>query len=169
MTKKYHRRRHLKGGDSSFGETFSNLGNSISQGASSMWNKTKKIVGLDNTPSSTSSYTPSSTSSYTPSSTSSYTPSSTSSYTPSSSSTTSTAPITSTYSYGGKKLRKGKGTRKIKRSRTMKRGGNFSANTPINSLASRAGDFTGGLTARVKDLVGGKRRRKTRRSRRSRR
>jgi len=154
MTKKYHRRRHLKGGNRTVGETFSDLGTSISQGASSMWNKTKKIIGLDNTPSTNSTYTPSTSSTYTPSSNSSY-------YRPS---TNSTAPIASTYSYGGKKLRKG--TRKIKRSRTMKRGGNFSANTPINSLASRAGDFTGGLTARVNDLVGGKRRRKSRRSRR---
>jgi hypothetical protein len=136
MTKKYHRRRHLKGGNRSVGETFSDLGTSISQGASSMWNKTKKIIGLDNTPSTSSTYTPST------------------------SSTTSTAPISSTYSYGGKRVRKG--TRKIKRSKTMKRGGNFSANTPINSLASRAGEFTGGLTARAHDLVGGKRRRKSR-------
>jgi hypothetical protein len=60
----------------------------------------------------------------------------------------------------------------------MKRGGNFSVNTPIDSLASRASSFPGGLTARVNDLVGGKRSRrsmktrgsrKTRRSRRSRR
>ena len=162
MTKKYHRRRHLKGGNRSVGETFSDLGSSISQGASSIWNKTKKFIGLDNNTYSTSStYTPST---YTPST---YTPSTSSTYTPSTSSTYSTAPIASTYSYGGKKLRKG--TRKIKRSRTMSRGGNFSANTPINSLASRAGDFTGGLTARVNDLVGGKRRRKSRRSTRSRR
>ena len=146
MTKKYHMRRHLKGGFlDSIGQTFSNLGTSISQGASSMWSKTKKATGLDNTYSSTSTYTPST-------------------YTPSTSSTT---PISSTYSYGGKRVRKG--TRKIKRSKTMKRGGNFSANTPINSLASRAGDFTGGLTARAHDLVGGKRRRNSRKSRRARR
>jgi hypothetical protein len=46
----------------------------------------------------------------------------------------------------------------------MKKGGNFSPNVPINSLASRSATFTG-LTARVNDLVGGKRN-KTRRSRR---
>jgi len=144
MTKKYHRRRHLKGGFlDSIGQTFSNLGTSISQGASTMWKDTKKATGLDNTSSSASTYTPST------------------------SSTTSTAPISSTYSYGGKRVRKG--TRKIKRSKTMKRGGNFSANTPINTLASRAGDFTGGLTARAHDLVGGKRRRNSRKSRRARR
>jgi hypothetical protein len=139
MTKKYHMRRHLKGGFlDSIGQTFSNLGTSISQGASTMWKETKKATGLDNTSSSASTYTPS---------------------------TTSTAPISSTYSYGGKRVRKG--TRKIKRSKTMKRGGNFSANTPINTLASRAGDFTGGLTARAHDLVGGKRRRNSRKSRRA--
>jgi hypothetical protein len=37
----------------------------------------------------------------------------------------------------------------------MKKGGNFSPNVPINSLASRAAPYTG-LTARVNDLVGGK-------------
>jgi hypothetical protein len=149
MTKKYHTRRHLKGGFlDSIGQTFSNLGTSISQGASSIWKETKKASGLDNTSSSASTYTPST-------------------YTPSTSSTTSTAPISSTYSYGGKRARKG--TRKIKRSKTMKRGGNFSANTPINTLASRAGDFTGGLTARAHDLVGGKRRRSSKMSRGSKR
>lgn len=50
----------------------------------------------------------------------------------------------------------------------MKRGGNFSANTPIDSLASRATPFPGTLTARAHDLVGGKRRRRSM-SRRSRR
>jgi hypothetical protein len=152
MTKKYHRRRHLKGGFlDSLGQTFSNWGSSISQGASSVWNKTKKATGMDNTSSYSSSYTPSTPSSYTPSTPSSYTP--------------STVPTNSTsssnYSYGGKRVRKS--TRKIKRARTMKRGGNFSYNTPIDTLASRAGDYSRGLTARVNDLVGGKRRRKSRR------
>lgn len=150
MTKKYHRRRNLKGGFlDSLGQTFSNLGSSISQGASSVWNKTKKATGMGNTTSTTPSYTPTSS-------------------TPSSSYTPSTAPTSSTYSYGGKRVRKG--TRKTKRSRTMKRGGNFSANTPIDSLASRATPFPGTLTARVHDLVGGKRRQRSRsRSRKSRR
>jgi len=150
MTKKYHGRRNLKGGFlDSLGQTFANLGTSISQGASSVWNKTKKATGFDNTNTTASSYTPSYLSS---------------SYTPATNSTSTTGSTTSTYSYGGKKVRKG--TRKIKRTRTIKRGGNFSANTPINTLASRAGNFTGGLTARVHDLVGGKRRRKSRRTRR---
>ena len=151
MTKKYHRRRHLKGGFlDSLGQTFSNWGTSISQGASSVWNKTKKATGIDNT----SSYS---------SSSSSYTPSTTSSYTPSYVQTSPTAPTSSTYSYGGKRVKNG--TRKMKRTRTMKRGGNFSANTPIDTLASRAGDFSRGLTARVNDLVGGKRKRKSKRRR----
>ena len=144
MTKKYHRRRNLKGGFlDSLGQTFSNLGTSISQGASSVWSKTKKATGMDNTSSTTSSYTPT-------------VSSSSSSYTPS---TAPTASTSSTYSYGGKRVRKG--TRKTKRSRTMKRGGNFSANTPIDSLASRASPFPRTLTARAHDLVGGKRRRMT--------
>ncbi len=154
MTKKYHKRRNLKGGFlDSLGQTFSNLGTSISQGASTVWNKTKKATGLDNTTSTTSTYTPTSSSS--------------SSYAPPTAPTAPTAPTSSTYSYGGKRMRRG--TRKIKRSRTMKRGGNFSANTPIDSLASRGSPFPGSLTARVHDLVGGKRRRTSRRSRRSRR
>jgi hypothetical protein len=165
MTKKYHMRRHLKGGFfESLGQTFSNWGSSISQGASSVWNKTKKATGMDNT----SSY--SSSSSYTPSTSSSYTPSTSSSYTPSTSSTAptnSTSSTSSTYSYGGKRVRKS--TRKMNRAKTMKRGGNFSANTPIDTLASRAGDYSRGLTARVNDLVGGKRRRISRKSRRVRR
>jgi hypothetical protein len=151
MPKKHHKRRHLKGGFLGLGsleQTFSNLGTSISQGASSLWDKTKKITGLD-TSSSSSTYTPSTyTSSPSPST-----------YTASTSTSTSSTP----YSYGGKRLRK-KTKRSKSRSKTMKRGGNFSANEPINSLASRAAPFTG-LTARVHDLVGGKKN-KSRRARR---
>ena len=148
MPKKHHKRRHLKGGFlglGSLGQTFSNFGNSISQGASSIWDKTKKMTGVGN---SSSTYTPS-----------------TSTYTPST--YTSSTPSTTSYSYGGKRIRKGSKKSKTlrrSRSRTMKRGGNFSPNVPINSLASRAAPFTG-LTARVNDLVGGKRNR-TRRTRR---
>ena len=143
MPKKHHKRRHLKGGFlglGSLGQTFSNFGNSISQGASSIWDKTKKMAGVGNS-SSTSTYTPSA-----------------STYTPSASPSTSTS---TPYSYGGRRLRK---KTKRSRSKTMKKGGNFSPNVPINSLASRSATFTG-LTARVNDLVGGKRN-KTRRSRR---
>ena len=142
MPKKNHKRRNLKGGFSdSLGKTFSDLGNSISQGASSLWNKTKKAIGLDtSSPSTSSSYTPSASSSYTPSTSSTYTPTTTS----------------STYSYGGKRQKRG--TRKMKRTITMKRGGNFKPNSPIDTLASRAFPYTG-LTARVNDLVGGKKKR----------
>jgi hypothetical protein len=154
MTKKYHRRRNLKGGFlDSLGQTFSNLGTSITQGASSVWNKTKKATGMDN-----STYIPSSYSqSRSPSYTHNYPPP------PPQSQNTFYNPETTRYSYGGKRVKKC--LRKTKRSRTMKRGGNFIANEPINSLASRAGDFTGGLTARVHNLVGGKKR-KSRRARR---
>lgn len=163
MTKKYRVRHNLKGGFlDSLGQTFSNLGTSISRGASNMWTKTKKATGMDN-----STYTPSSysSSSYnTPNS--NYSQDSSSTYSPSSSSSSTYAQSpysSSTYTRGGKRLRKG--LRKPNRSRTMKRGGNFIANEPINSLASRAGNFTGGLTARVHNLVGGKKRR-SRRTRR---
>ena len=152
MPKKHHKRRHLKGGFlglNSLGETFSNLGTSITQGASSIWDKTKKMTGIGSSPS--SSYMPSS---------STYTPSP-STYTQSPS--TSTQSPSTPYSYGGKRLRK-KTKRSKSRSKTMKRGGNFSANVPINSLASRAAPFTG-LTARVNDLVGGKKN-KSRKARR---
>jgi hypothetical protein len=145
MSKKNHRYRNLKGGFmglDSLGQTFSNLGTSISQGASSIWDKTKKLTGMGS--SSSSTYT-----------------SSPSTYTASASASTSTP--STPYSYGGKRLRK-KNKRSKSRSKTMKRGGNFSANEPINSLASRAAPFTG-LTARVHDLVGGKKN-KSRRTRR---
>ena len=90
MTKKHHKRRHLKGGFlglNSLGQTFSNVGNSISQGATSFWDKTKKMTGISNTSTpSASTYTPSA---------STYTPSA-STYTPSRS---------TPYSYGGRRLR----------------------------------------------------------------
>lgn len=145
MPKKHHNRRHLKGGFlglNSLGQTFSNFGNSISQGASNLWDKTKKMTGVGNT-SSPSTYMPST-------------------YTPSTS--TSTPSSSTPYTYGGKRLRK-KTKRTKTRSKTMKRGGNFSPNVPINSLASRTTPFTG-LTARVNDLVGGKRNKTKRRYRR---
>jgi hypothetical protein len=152
MPKKHHKSRHLKGGFlglNSLQQTFSNFGNSISQGATSFWDKTKKMTGIGNS-STPSSYTPPLSSS---------TPTSSLSSSPSPS---YNAPQTTSYNnYGGKRLRK---KTKRSRSKTMKRGGNFSANVPINSLASRAFPFTG-LTARVNDLVGGKRN-KTKRSRR---
>ena len=140
MTKKYHmRKRNLKGGET-IGQSFSNLGNSIALGASSIWNKTKKLVGIDN---SGSTYAPSTGSS---------------NY-----ATSNTMPLSSnsSYKYGGK--RRGRG-RKTKRSRKMKRGGSsYVSNSSLTNLASSAAPFSG-VTAKVA-YVGG-RRKKTRRSRR---
>jgi hypothetical protein len=59
MPKKHHTRRHLRGGFAdSLGQTFSNLGNSISQGATNLWNTTKKGVSSLTTSSSSSTSTP---------------------------------------------------------------------------------------------------------------
>jgi hypothetical protein len=139
MPKKYHmRKRSLKGGDT-IGQSFSNLGNSIASGASSIWNKTKKLVGIDN---SGSTYAPSTGSS---------------NYAAS-----NTLPLSSnsSYKYGGK--RRGRG-RKTKRFRKMKRGGSsYVSNSSLTNLASSAAPFSG-VTAKVA-YVGG-RRKKTRRSR----
>jgi len=147
MTKKYHRRRNLKGGlFKSLGQTLGNLGTNITTGATSIWDKTKKmtsdVVSSGTTPS--SSYVPPSTS-----------------YTP------TTSYMSSSSSYGGRRGR----------SRKSKKGGspltltdrvnqpidNLSvrANEPINTLASRAAPFSG-MTASV-NKVGGKRSRATRR------
>ena len=49
MSKKYNRRRHLKGGFlDSLGQTFSSWGSSLSQGATGFWDKTKKATGMGN-------------------------------------------------------------------------------------------------------------------------
>jgi len=128
MSKKNSRRRHLKGGFlDSLGQTFSNWGNSMSQGASSLWNKTKKASGIDGN---SSSYTPSS--SYSSSTSSSYTPSTT---------------TTSSYSYGGRR-------RKTRRIRKIKRGG-YGSNSSLTNLASTAAPFSG-QTAKAHNWVGGK-------------
>jgi hypothetical protein len=149
MPKKNHSRRNLKGGDVS--QTFTSLGNSIKQVASSAWTNTKKALGLGDSYSS-STYTPSS-----------------STYTSSSSSYTQPSTTTQTNYSGGRGRRRGRG-RKMHRSRKNKRGGfnpNMQpllvarANEPINTLASRAAPYTGGPSASV-SYVGG-RKRKTRR------
>jgi len=58
MPKKHHTRRHLRGGfGESLGQTFSNLGSSISQGATNLWNTTKKGVSSLTTSSSGSATT----------------------------------------------------------------------------------------------------------------
>ena len=142
MPKKYHSRRNLKCGD--VNQTFTNLGNSIKEVASSAWTNTKKALGLGDSYSS-STYTPSSTS---------YTPSTT----------------TQTNYSGGRRGRKMQRSRKMHRSRKNKRGGfnpNMQpllvarANEPISTLAARAAPYTGGQSASV-SYVGG-RKRKTRR------
>jgi hypothetical protein len=145
MTKKYHKRRHFKGGFlGSFGQTMSNLGNSITQSASTAWNSTKKALGVGS--STASSYSPSTTSNYTQSNYTSSTPS-------------------SSYKYGGKK------GRKMVRSRKNKKGGlnpngpllmADRANQPISTLANNAASFSGAPSASV-SYVGGKTGKRTRR------
>jgi hypothetical protein len=159
MAKKYYKRRSLRGGFlDSLGQTLGNLGSNISSGASSFWDKTKKMTGMD----SNASTSTSSTSSYFPS-TPSTPPVTSSSYTP------TTTSVTPSYSYGGKRTR---------RSRKMKKGGspltltarvdqpiyNMAprANQPINTLASEAASFSG-VTAKA-DYVGGKRKSRSSRS-----
>jgi hypothetical protein len=101
----------MRGGG--FFDTLSNWGASVSQGANSLWNKTKNATtGL--TSSTTPSYTPSTNPSYTPSTTPSYTPSTTS----------------STGYMGGKTKR-----------RRMR--GGFKDNTPLTGLAAHAASFSG--------------------------
>lgn len=157
MPKKHNSHRRLKGGFlDSLGQTFSNWGSSISQGASSAWEKTKNASSnmMTSTSPTPSTYTapPS-----TPSTTTSYTPSTPSTYTPS----------TPTYSsndgtYGGKKIRKGR--RQSKRTRKVKRGG-YRDNTSLTNLASNAAPFAG-QTAKAHNWVGGKKRKTRGRGRR---
>lgn len=125
-----HRRRTMKGGFlDNLSSTLSGWGSSISQGASSMWEKTK------NATSSLTSSTPSTTSpNY--SSTSSY---NTPSYT--------SAPMTSS-TYGGKRSRR----------RRHMRGG-FKDNTPETGLAAHAAPISGVPTAKAHNWVGGRTRR----------
>lgn len=157
MPKKYHSRRRLKGGFlDSLGQTFSNWGNSISEGASTAWNKTK------NATSSLISSTPSTTTSYAPSTSSTYTPSSSSEYTTPSTAETSTGSSSYGSSYGGKRLRKG--ARKSKRTRKVKRGG-YRDNVSLTNLASSAAPFAG-QTAKAHNWVGGKKRKTRTRGRR---
>jgi hypothetical protein len=144
MSKKNHRtKRHLKGGNS-FGQAFSNLGSSISEGASSLWNKTKKLVGLE---SSGSGYSSSTGTNYSTPYTSS-----------ASSSSSSSNPM---YKYGGRKRKnKMKGS---KNSKKMRKGGSgYASNSSLTNLASTAAPFSG-VTAKAQ-LVGGRRKR-SRRSR----
>lgn len=140
MPKKYKRR----GGGifDSLGETFSNWGNTLSQGAQGIYNKAKQGISGQTT---ASTYVPTY-SSTTP--TQSYSTEQ-SNYQPNYQSNTNT----STYgNYGGTK----------KRNRKNKRGGGFRDNVSLTNLASHAAPFSG-KTAQPHNWVGGKtnRRRKT--------
>ena len=132
MPKRHHRK--MKGGFlESLGSTLSSWGSSVSQGANSLWDKTKKA-----TSSATSSLTASAPTSTAPTSTA-----------PTSTAPTSTAP-TSSYTpssttpkaFGGRK-------------RSKKIRGGFSPNSATTGLASSAGPFSG-QTAQPKNWVGGR-------------
>ena len=119
------RSRTMKGGFlDDFSNTLSGWGSSLSQGASSMWQKTKSTL----TGSPSSSYTPTS-SSYTPSSTSSP-----SSYNP------SYQPQMNTSTYGGKYSRR----------RRHKRGGGLAHNaSPVSGIqTAKPHNWVGGRTRR---------------------
>jgi hypothetical protein len=137
MPKKIYKR-GLKGGFlDSLGQTFSNWGSSLSQGASSVWNKTKKATGMNG--STTSSYSSPSQTQYSASApvpapapvpvtpTSGY---------PTTSTSTTTA-------YGGKRRRN-----------TRMKGG-FKDNVSLTNLASHASPFAGS-TAKAHNWVGGR-------------
>lgn len=141
---KRHRRRTMKGGFlDDLSNTLSGWGSSLTEGASSAWQKTKEA---------TSSLTGS-------------TSSNTSSYMPTSTFTSSTPQMT-TSTYGGKHR-----TRSRRRRRNMR--GGFEDNTPITGLAAHAAPFSGpsaepqtivgGKTKRRRHRKGGKSRRHRRR------
>ena len=123
------RHRKMKGGFlDSIGSTLSGWGTSISQGASSAWNKTKSAtIGTPST-----SYTPS---------TNTETTSTETTYTP-----TTNTETTYTSTSGGKKTKK--------RHRKMR--GGFSDNTPTTGLAATASPISGIKSAQPHNWVGGK-------------
>ena len=128
-----HRRRTMKGGFlDNLSSTLSGWGSSLSQGASSIWEKTKNATS--NLTGSTPSY-----------GSSSY---NTPSYT--------SAPMSSS-TYGGKHSRR----------RRHMRGG-FKDNTPTTGLALHAAPISGISTAKAHNWVGGRTRRRGRKTRRHR-
>lgn len=191
---KRHHKRSLRGGFSfeDLKQSFTNFGNSIKTGASSMMNNTKKTVSsYQPSTSSMSSYEPSNSSM---SSMSSYEPSSTSSmpsYDPSSSSSMSSM------SYGGSKRRRGRrgtrrmrggymdnisssnlaataakvgGRRRTRKTRRTRKGskrmrGGYGDNMSLSNLAATAAPFSG-PTARAHNWVGGRRKKRRSRTRR---
>ena len=194
---KRHNKRRLRGGGFFEGlqQSFTNFGNSIKTGASSMMNNTKKTV---------SSYQPYQTTSYQPSTSSipSYNPSSSSStpsmpsYDPSSSSSMpsydpSSSSSMSSMSYGGSKRRRE--TRRMRggymdnisssnlaataakvggrrRTRKTRKGsrrmrGGYKASHSLTNIAATAAPFSGS-TARAHNWVGGRIKKRRTRTRR---
>ena len=161
MPKKYNKR-NLKGGEFSFnslGKTFSDWGNSLKSNASSMWNKSKQNMGMNNS-SYTSTTSPYASSSYTapqlqPQSQpqSQYAGPSSQYAGPSSPYTSSSLDGNQGYSYGGSKKRRGKKIMRRKGTRRMR--GGYKDNISLTNLASSAGPFSG-ATARAHNWVGGR-------------
>lgn len=183
---KRHNKRRLRGGGFFEGlqQSFTNFGNSVTNGASSMMNNTKKTV---------SSYQPSQTTSYQPST------SSMPSYDSSSSSSTPSMPSydpspSSSMSYGGSKRRRGTrrmrggymdnisssnlaataakvgGRRRTRKTRRTRKGskrmrGGYGDNMSLSNLAATAAPFSG-PTARAHNWVGGRRKKRRTRTRR---
>jgi hypothetical protein len=129
---KKHKNRTMKGG----------FWNSLTQGFSDAWEKTKKAT-TDAYSSATGSPT---TSTYSPTTTTTYSPTTTSTYSPTTTSTT-----TSTGYMGGKTKR-----------RRMR--GGFKDNAPTSGLANNAATFSG-QTAQPHNWVGGKTKRRKHRNR----
>ena len=155
MPKKYTK----KGGGlwDSFGTTFGNLKNSISSGASNLWNKTKKATsGMNNQ--SSNNYNPSN--SYNSTTTNDYgynspNSSTTSSFTPSynspSNNTYDSQPVSSYTSSNGGSKRKHKHV-----SKKYKKRGGYGSSTSFTNLASTAGPISDIQTAKAHHWVGGK-------------
>ena len=140
------RNRHktMKGGFlEDISNTLSGWGSSLSEGASSVWQKTKDATSnITGTTSSSSTYMP------------------TSMYTSTTPTPTPTPMSTSTY--GGKRYRK------LRQTKRRKMRGGFEDNTPTTGLAVHAAPFSG-PTAEPHNWVGGKTKRRNNKSRKSRR
>ena len=155
MPKKYTK----KGGGlwDSFGTTFGNLKNSISSGASNLWNKTKKATsGMNNQSSNnynpTNSYNSTPTNDYGYSSPNSSTTSSLpSSYNSPSNNTYDSSPVSSYAASNGGSKRKHKHV-----SKKYKKRGGYGSSTSLTNLASTAGPIKNVQTAKAHHWVGGK-------------
>ena len=155
MPKKYTK----KGGGlwDSFGTTFGNLKNSITSGASDLWNKTKKATsGMNNQSSNnynpSNSYNSTTTNDYGYSSPNSSTTSSLqSSYNSPSNSNYDSPPVPSYASSNGGSKRKYKHV-----SKKYKKRGGYGSNTSLTNLASTASPISNIRTAKAHHWVGGK-------------